>query len=156
MHEDERECGSREYENTRWLARFPGARVSPPSSLLVREIRAIRRVFRARVKWEHEWMVIRQSVRTLRTFQVFRAAYKLDAGEQRYAARQQHREATQIHVSLPAGLRRRGIPSGTRIHLMQSRVFGSDKHARDKRAMITIRDLYRREIHIGLFYIDVK
>lgn len=52
------------------------------------------------------------SVRTLRTFQVFRAAYKLDAGEQRYAARQQHREATQIHVSLPASLRCRGIPSG--------------------------------------------
>ncbi|KYN28894.1 hypothetical protein ALC57_01858 [Trachymyrmex cornetzi] len=57
-------------------------------------------------------MMIRQSVRTLRTFQVFRAAYKLYAGEQRYTARQQHREATQIHVPLPAGLRRRGVPSG--------------------------------------------
>ena len=57
-------------------------------------------------------MMIKQSVRTLRTFQVFRAAYKLYAGEQRYTARQQHREATQIHVPLPAGLRRRGVPSG--------------------------------------------
>jgi hypothetical protein len=52
-----------------------------------------------------------ERIRTLRTFQVFRAAHKLDAGKQGYAARQQHREATQVHVPLPAGLRRRGVPS---------------------------------------------
>lgn len=53
------------------------------------------------------------SVRTLRTFQVFRAAYKLDTGKQGYTAGQQHREATQVHVSLPTGLRRRGVPTVT-------------------------------------------
>lgn len=52
-------------------------------------------------------------VRTLRTFQVFRAAYKFHTGEQGYTAREQHREATQIHVSLPTGLRRSGVPTVT-------------------------------------------
>lgn len=60
-------------------------------------------------------MNVTVSVRTLRTFQVFRAAYKLDTGEQGYVARQQHREAAQVHISLPAGLRGRGVPSETQI-----------------------------------------
>jgi len=54
-----------------------------------------------------------ERIRTLRTFQVFRATHKLDAGKQGYAARQQHREAAQVHVPFPAGFRRSGVPSET-------------------------------------------
>lgn len=67
-------------------------------------------------------------VRTLRTFQVFRAAYEFHTGEQRYTAWQQHREATQVHVSLPTSLRCRGVPTATQIPLLQSRVF-KDAHS---------------------------
>lgn len=67
-------------------------------------------------------------VRTLRTFQVFRAAYEFHTGEQRYTARQQHREATQVHVTLATGLRRRGVPAVTQIPLSQSRIF-KDAHS---------------------------
>ena len=45
------------------------------------------------------------------TFQVFGTADELDAGEQRDAAGEQHREAAQVHVALAARIRRRGIPS---------------------------------------------
>lgn len=50
MHEDERECrcGSREYENTRWLARFPGARVSAFIPSRSRDPRDSPRLLRAR------------------------------------------------------------------------------------------------------------
>lgn len=56
-----------------------------------------------------------ENVRTLRTFQVFRAAHELDAGEQGYTAGQQHREASQVHVPLAAGVCGGRVPSETEI-----------------------------------------
>jgi len=75
-----------------------------------------------------------ERIRTLRTFQVFRAAHKLDAGKQGYTARQQHREATQVHVPLPAGLRRRGVPSEMQSPVRHYRATRVDRSLFEKRS----------------------
>lgn len=100
--------------------------------------------------------MIKQSVRTLRTFQVFRAAHELNTGEQGDTARQQHREATQIHISLPAGLRRRRVPSETQVEKRGRHVSENPRHLipaddqgrHDKRTRFAFHDSRRHKIVI--------